>query len=409
MRLLLRMAWRNLWRKRRRTLISLSAAGLGLLLVIFYSGLVSGMMGEAKNQLDNTGMGHVEVYAKGWRPRRPPDVALPDPRALLASLSLPKGAQAGFRVVARGLATSAHGGQGVTLFGVDPALERELSAHLSDIRQGGPLEPDDLRGVLVGEKLAEELRLEVGHKLKVMVQRADGEMGADLFRVRGIFHSISAPISRATIYVNAAAAQKLLGVGEVAHQLVIQLEVPAQADAVAASIKAKLGERAEVVTYTELMPAMKQIEDMMDKIILGMTLFVYLLVGMGILNTSLMSVLERTREFGVMRALGERPSRVVALVLAESFWIAVLAVAIGGSLGLLATWAGSRGTVLDFRGMGESIEWAGSLIRTRLRTGFDPASALEACGLVFVLTLLVGLYPAWRVSKLEPAKALRAN
>jgi ABC-type antimicrobial peptide transport system permease subunit len=95
--------------------------------------------------------------------------------------------------------------------------------------------------------------------------------------------------------------------------------------------------------------------------------------------------------------------------MAESFWIAVLAVAIGGGLGMLATWAGSRGTVLDMRGMGESIEYAGTVMKTQLHTGFNPVQSLKACALVFVLTVLMGLYPAWRVAKMVPAKALRAS
>ncbi|HCF57277.1 MAG TPA: hypothetical protein DFS52_04670, partial [Myxococcales bacterium] len=94
MRLLLAISWRNLWRNRRRTLISMSAAGLGLALIVFYVGWIEGMIGEAKNQLDNTGMGHVEVYAKGWRPRRPVEVALADSKGLLSTLELPAGGRA---------------------------------------------------------------------------------------------------------------------------------------------------------------------------------------------------------------------------------------------------------------------------------------------------------------------------
>lgn len=410
MRLLLAMSWRNLWRHRRRTLISLSAAGLGLCLAIVYAGIVEGMMGEAKTQLDNTGMGHVEIYAQDWRPRRPAGVALEDPRALLAALALPPGAEVGARVVARGLASSAHAAQGVTLLGVDPSAEARLSAHFTDVRKGERLAEGDLRGVLIGEKLAERLQLKVGHKLKLMVQRADGEMGADVFRVRGIFHAMAGPISRGTAFVTAPAAQRLLGVGDVAHQLVVQIDDPGGADALAAQVRARLGRRAEVVTYGDLMPTLRQLESVLEKATLGITLFVYLLVGLGILNTMLMSVMERTREFGVMRALGERPRGVVALVLAESCWIALLAVAAGAALGLLVTWAGANGELFDFsQGIGESFEYAGTVVHSKIHTHFSPVSALKVSGLVFVLTVLVGLYPAWRVSRMEPAKAIRTN
>ena len=409
MRLLLAISWRNLWRNRRRTLISMSAAGFGLALVIFYAGWMQGMVGEAKNQLDNTGMGHVEVYARDWRPRRPVEAALADPRGLLSSLELPADAQVGARVVARALATGAHGAQGVTVLGVEPEQEAKLSAHFTDVRQGERLAAGDRRGVLVGEKLAEKLQLKVGHKLKLMVQGADGEMGVDVFRVRGIFHSIAGPISRATVFVNAPAAQKLLGLGDVAHQLVVQLSDATGAEALAAAAKIRLGERAEVVTYAELMPALIDIEKMMDKVIVVMTLFIYLLVGLGIMNTMLMSVLERTRELGVMRALGERPRGIVTLILAESAWVALLSVAAGTALGLAAVWAGSDGSLLDFSKTTESWDMGGTVLSARVSTAVAVGTTVRAAAMVFLLTTLVGIYPAWRISRLEPAKALRAN
>jgi ABC-type antimicrobial peptide transport system permease subunit len=158
------------------------------------------------------------------------------------------------------------------------------------------------------------------------------------------------------------------------------------------------------------MPAIREIEELMDAMVLGITLFVFLLVGLGILNTMMMSVLERTREFGVMRALGARPGRIVSLVVAEAFWIALLAVLAGTALGLLGTWAGSGGTLLDFSSPGiESWEYSGAVLDAAVRTTAVPAATPMAAGLVFVLTTLIGIIPAWRVSRMEPARALRAN
>jgi len=131
----LAMGWRNIWRNRRRTLISMSAIGIGLLLVIFYSGVVAGVMGSATNDLDNAGMGHVEISAKGYRPRREAAVSMPDPSKWKAPLELPVGAEVGARVLSRGLATSARGNEPVQIFGVIWADEAKLSAHLTLLRQ----------------------------------------------------------------------------------------------------------------------------------------------------------------------------------------------------------------------------------------------------------------------------------
>lgn len=407
---LLVMGWRNLWRNRRRTLINMSAACFGLFLVLVYQALIAGMLSEAKGELDSSGMGHVELTAPGYRQRKVLSTHLGEPKELLSRLELPEGAQVGARVLARGLVTSAHGGQGVAVQGVDPADEAKLSSFFGDVRKGEPLQEGDLQGVLIGEKLAERLKLQVGNKVRLMVQRADGEMGADLFRVRGIFHSIAAPISKGQIFITSKAAQELLGLGPVAHQVVIQLPRAEQAGPLAQTLRAKLGPSVEVLTYAELLPVLGLMEKLIDKVLLAIAAFVYLLVGLGILNTMLMSVLERTREFGVMRALGTRPSRVVALVLAEAFWIATLSVTVGLTLGLWLTYVGSERALVDFsQTAGESVEYAGAYLKTAFRMEFSPGAGLRAAALVYVVTLLVGLYPAYLIAKKQPAEALRSS
>lgn len=393
----LKLGWRNIWRNRRRTLISMSAIGVGLLLVVFYSGMVGGMMGEAKNQLDDAGLGHVEAFAAGYRQRHEVSRTFTVP-------PLGLNAQVGTRVLARGLATSARGNEPVQVFGVVFAEEAQLSSHVRDIRQGAA--PTDDRGVLVGEQLADRLGLKLGSKVRLMVQRTDGEMGADLFRVRGIFHSIAPAIGQHQVYVSQAAARTLTGVeGAAVHQLVVQLENPAQADAVKAQLQQALGAQAEVLTWAELLPVLKRMEALTDNVVFAMAFFVYLLVGLGVLNTMLMSVLERTREFGVLMSLGTRPSRVIQVVLAESFWIATLSVAGGALLGSLLTWHFSRVGVRV--NPAESLQLGGAVISTLVKTKFNPADILKAASFVYAMALVVGLYPASRITKLQPAEALR--
>jgi len=404
----LKLAWRSIWRNRRRTLISMSAAAVGLMLVMIYSGLIAGMLGDAKNQLGTSAMGHVEITAAGWRAKGQPSMAIADPDALIARLRLPAGSSVGHRVIARGLLTSARGSESAEVHGVDWASERRLAAYLDDVRSGALPAVDDARGILIGEEMAKRLKVEVGSKVRLMSQRADGEMGADLFRVRGIFHSASAAISQRRVLISASSARTFLGLGNVSHQLVIQLADASDADLLAATIGAALGKDYETVSYRQLLPILKTLEDLIRNVVFAAALFIYLLVGLGILNTSLMSVLERTREFGVMLALGTRPRRIISLVLAESFWIATLSVAAGGALGLFVTWWGSGHALIDFsKSIGESIDLGGAVVKAAFHTRFSLADALEATGFVYVMALFVGLYPAWRVSKLQPAEALR--
>lgn len=402
----LSLGWRNIWRNKRRTLLSMSAIGVGLFLVVFYAGLIGGMLGNAKSELDNAGMGHVEVHAPGYRARHDVALTIPALESYRDKLALPAGAEVGERVLARGLATSARGSEAVQVFGVDFAAEKELSAHLRDVRQGALPAAGDDKGVLIGEELAARLNLKPGAKLRLMVQRADAEMGADLFRVRGVFHSIAPAIAKRQVFISQGAARELLGLPGASHQLVIQLPDAGAADAVAASLKAALGPSFEPVTWSELLPILEKMEALTANASLVMSLFVYLLVGLGVLNTMLMSVLERTREFGVLLSLGTRPSRILAIVLSESFWIATLSAVAGALLGGFATWYFSR-TGLQITGGGESIELQGSILSTSVKTRFNPLDVVKAASVVYLMALVVGLYPASRITRLQPADALR--
>ena len=405
----LTLGWRNIWRNRRRTLINMSAIGIGLVLTVFFSGLLGGFQDEAKTQLDSSGMGHVELTAPGWRTHRSVKDVLPDPQALRATLALPPGSDVAARLVLRGLASSTHGNEAVEIHGVTFADEVTGADYAHTIRQGQAPAPDDAHGVLVGDELARRLSLTLGSKLRLMVQRPDGEMGAELFRVRGIYHSISSALSRRRVLVTQAGATNLAGV-EGAHQIVIQIQEPGQAEALAQRLRVSLGPSVQVASFYEIVPILKALDSYMDSMILVISLFVYLLVGLGILNTMLMSVLERTHEFGVMQALGTRPSGVVGLVLAESFWIASLAVALGLTIGLSITWYGSHNVLLDYtKVVGEGIEMGGATMRGAFITKFSVLDGLKSARMVYIMALFVGLFPAWRVSRMRPVQALHAR
>jgi ABC-type lipoprotein release transport system permease subunit len=405
----LKLGWRNIWRNRRRTIITMSAIGLGLLVVVVYGGLIAGIMSDAKNQLDTTGMGHVEISAPSWRARRTATALIEDPDAAIKALNLPPGTEVGARMVLRGLVSSAHGNEAVELHGVDWENEKRLAEYVRDVRAGTLPAADDLKGILIGDTLAQRLHVNVGGKLRVMVQQADGEMGAQLFRVKGLYHSISADLSKHRVLVSRAAAEELFG-AKGAHQIVIQLDRPADADVLAARWQKDLGPRFEVLTYAQIVPIMKTLEDYVDSVITFASLFVYLLVGLGILNTMLMSVLERTREFGVMQALGTRPGGIISLILAESFWIATLSVVVGLAAGLSLTWYGSRTALFDMtKSVGESLSFGGVVMGSAFKTRFSITDGLAAARYVYVMALLVGLYPAFRVSRMRPVQALHSK
>ena len=404
----LKLAWRNIWRNRRRTLISMSAVALGLALVLVFGSMISHMMSEAKEQLDNVGMGHVEITAKGWRARRPVAAIIPDEPGVREALkrTLPAGAEVSARLLSRGLLTSPHGNVAVEVQGVDWREERAVAGYLRALRDGAL--PADSEGIVIGDELAVRMKLALGQEVRLMAQRADGEMGARVFRVAGVYHAMSAKIAARRVLVGKGALAALIGVSG-AHQIVIQLDRAADAAPVAAAARRSVPGDVEILTYFEIFPMYAQMEKLIDSATIVMSIFVYFLVGLGILNTMLMSVLERTREIGVMQALGTRPGGIVALILAESFWIATLSVIIGLALGLGIDFVGESGLLDYSKEMGEGIEMGGAVMSSKMRTDVSLHAAAGPAVFVYVMALIVGLYPAWRITRMRVVDALRAK
>lgn len=403
-----KLAWRSLWRHGRRTVFSMTAAGLGLLLAIVAVGVMDGMMDDATARVDRTGLGHIQLHAVGFREEQDPATVLRHPAALLKRLTLPEGTKVSTRVVSPGLLTTAWGSRGAEVLGVDPAAEAQVSEPIRDVVEGEGLDPADDRGILVGRKLAKRLKLKVGGKVRLTVQRPDGELGAELFRVRGFFGGVAASVSDSVAYVTTGAAQKLLGIDDAAHEIIVMLPDSKLADALAPKLRPEAGPDVEVLPLSEFLPFWKDMELMMDTMMFAMIFVIYLMVGLGILNVLLMSVLERTTEFGVLMAVGTKPRQIVTQVLFEGMWIATIAVAVGLALGLAINAYGQAYGLLDYtEGFGEVYEMGGVAMSMKMRTTFSVPRALETAALVWLLTALVGVFPAYRVSKLEPADALR--
>lgn len=404
------LAWRSLWRHTRRTVFCVAASGLGLFFAIVYVGLTDGMVKDANDRVDRTGLGHVVLEAPGFKEEHDVGMTLASPAQLLSRLELGAGRRASARVLTPALVATAWGTRGVELLGVDPVAEAGVSEAARTIVAGQPLAPGDARGIVLGRELAKKLKVEPGGKVRVTVQRPDGELGAELFRVRGLAGGPSATMGGRVAYVTTAAAQQLLGLGDVVHQVVLFLPDGKQADGVAASLRARLGPGVEVRSLGEFLPVWRKLSTLLDVFIYAVIVILYVLVGLGILNVMLMSVLERTQEFGVMLAIGTRPAHVVLQVLFEGVWIACIAVVVGLALGLPVTAYGEQHGLMDYRAeFGEVYEMSGVAMSMQIKTVFSVTRALQTSVLVWLLTVVVGLYPAWRVSRLEPSAALRKS
>ncbi len=402
----LQLAWRNIWRNKRRTAIILTAVVIGVWSMILLGSLMRGMaVGMIKNGI-STLTGHIQIHHKGYRNDPAIENRISDPRVVEDVLRkvLPQDALWSPRVRVNAVASNARHSSGVTLLGIDPASEARISFIGTAISQGRYLKPDEKNGILVGEALLEKFDTRPGRKLVLMSQDTHREIASRAFRIVGTFRAEMEATEKQYVFVNRTASQKMLklddGLSEIAILLPGKPDNPDVTDALKTALPS---EKFEVHTWRELLPFQMAYLKILDGFMWIWYLVVFVAMGFGIVNTTLMAVFERMREFGLLKALGMKPWWILREVLTESFLLLITGMAIGNALGFVCIYALS-GSGIDLSALAAGAEYAGM---TRV---IYPAIALRdilmSNFIVLFLGILVSAYPAVKAARFTPVEAL---
>ena len=400
----LRLAWRNVWRNGRRTAITVLTIGAGLAALLFGQSLVQTIQIQLVDKATGVYVGHLQVVGTGTDDYKFPSVWIENPDPIERAIADIPGVVFERRIVATGLASSKTESVGILLLGVQPEREKEVLTMDSYVAEGRFLgEEED--GVYLGRKLATALGVSLGDEIVIMSSAIDGSMGAELFSLVGIFDSGSHTFDASIAYVRLEAVQRLLAVDDQVNNFVLKLEKPETMLAVQKRLTETLSDKTlEVVTWEEVDPELVGVRDYQDALLSIILVVIFVIVALGILNTLLMAMFERIREFGVLMALGARPSVIRALVLVESMILGGLGAFVGGIIGGgLILYFGNYGLELP---LGEAVGFFMPFDSVLfLRFIWDKhAVALAA---VFATSVLSGIPPALRASRLKPAEALR--
>lgn len=402
-----RIAGRSLLRNPRRTALTLSAAALGFASFLFLNALADGFFLQMVENATGYLTGELQINRRGFRREMDPALSIAQPEEILTrAREDPRVAAASPRVASQAMISSPTQSEGILLFGVDPDSEPKITRLHRKIREGRYLRPGEDHGMLIGRKLADRLGVAPGEKVVVVAQGADGALGSAAFRIDGVFETGNDLFDRTMGLVTLHAAQSLLSLEGRASAIVIALKDRKALAPVAESLKGALsGTPYEAVTWETLLPEVVQMIALTRVDLYFVLIIVFGVAAMGVANTLLMSVMERVREFGVMMALGTRPSQIVKLVLYESAFLGLIGVGIGYVLGLpVISYFGSRG-----------IDFSRYAIAARAIPGMTPRifpTMIWPHGLIAALSLLsigvaASLYPAWRAARLDPAPAIR--
>ncbi|MCK5311324.1 MAG: ABC transporter permease [Desulfobacteraceae bacterium] len=405
------MALRNIWRSPIRTILTMSAIAFAALILVFMLSFQLGSYETMVNSSVKIHTGHFQIQAKGYNEKQNIRYTISSPNDIAANLDKIEKIQSyTFRSNGFSLVSSKSRTRGVLLTGIDPVGEASVSTIETLVKKGEYFDPEDRDKALVGKLLAKHLKVSVNDELTILGQGKDGSIAAGVVTIKGIFSSGIDEFDRSSIQIPLSYFNDIFYMQDSVHEIVCTADSLYDVNSIVSQLENDLAEYQDkreivVLDWKKLVPGLVQgIKlDLVSAIIFYFILIV--VVAFSILNTFLMAILERTKEFGVMLALGVKPSRLLKLVLMESSFLTLAGVVIGGGIGCLLTlWLQSHG--INLEGASDILKEYGmsGIVYPKLSI----ISALAGPLAVLFITLCAALYPAFKVKKLKPVEAINS-
>ncbi len=397
-----KMAYRNLGRHRRRTLLSTLALAMGTALLMFIAAFFQGEMRSSMETTLRLNTGHLQVKNANYDPDKLSvawEYLIENPEQVAAQIeALGQVQSATPRLLASGIVSASDESVGVQIMGIVPDSSAN-DPYRNGLLSGDFLTADDREGIVIGYPLAESLGLNVGDQLNLLVNTSEGNVDEQKFTVRGIFSTGTTSYDKGVVFLPLAKAQSFSGATNHASMIFILLNDREQADAVSAAIK---GEGYQVETWRELNELLVLINDFSNAYLTILNLIILGVTATVIVNTLLMSVFERTREIGILSAIGMKGRQIIALFLAEATLLALSGITFGSLIGwAISAYFSKVGVYFGDLGMSNDM-----LLNDRIYTELTLDSAVNLIVTAFIITIIASLYPARMASRMEPVEAL---
>ena len=381
------------------------AIAVGLAALIALDALVVGMKENMIVNATNTFLGHGQIHAKGFKQTFEVDNTIKNFKKTVSGLNSEEKIKSyTIRTETVGMLSSAFNVETVMIFGINPETEKDISQIETAVTKGKFLENSNQNGLLIGEKLSQILDANIGDRIVITVAQAKtGELSQELFRVSGIFKFSSKEMDAKIAFINLDKSRKLLGIGDNAHEIAFTFNKLSDMDDPLLNFWSKYSDSGnEALPWTELLPGIKAAISFSSFTTLIMGGLLFAVVALVVMNTLFMSLFERMREFGILRAIGTRPFRMAAMILAEAGVLCLLGVATGIVLGLGLSGIASV-TGIDYTGM----EMGTICFREPIRPVVSIKQVVLFPVCVAVFTLLASVFPAISAAKLTPAEAMK--
>jgi ABC-type lipoprotein release transport system permease subunit len=404
--LYLRLAWRNIWRHRRRTVIIMMAMAFSLALMMFYDGLIDGFNQAIYGNAIRVLGGNIQIHAAGYREKVDSNPLIPladDTAVVKAALSQPNVLAAARRIQTGGLVSNREGAFSISIIGIEPDVEKPVSLIYEHVTAGRWLAADDQDVILIGKGLADAMNIKVGDRITMVGSDIHKQNRQRTMTVGGIYDIGISTIEKQTVYISLAEAQDLFGLRGQSTEVDITLKKLGQESAVISALTPMLpGYEVEswVKNYPEFTSAISQKNGVMNIF----SVIIVLIAGIGILNLLLMAIYERTREIGLLGAMGLKPRQIAALFVLEGAMIGVVGAVAGVVLGLMLN--GALGKVgMDYSQFANVADYM-ALISGKVYPSLGLNNLLNRFLTVVIISTLAAWIPAREASRREPAEAL---
>jgi ABC-type lipoprotein release transport system permease subunit len=403
----LKLAWRNLLRNKRRSLIAGTAIGLGLAALIFVDALILGMEKNLVHSATASFLGEGQIHREGFRQTQDAELVINRMDEVTAGLEREEiVAHFTTRVITFGMITSPANVSAVSVVGVNPSTERNLSQVDDAVVEGSFFSEDQERDIIIGGKLAETLEVGLGDRVVLTVAQAHtDDLGQEMFRISGIFSFSIQEMDRGMVFIQLKKAQEMLALGDGVHEIAMQFTNIGYGRNEGLDFWKRYSQFGNVAQgWTKILPQLKAVFELSKFSIFITGLILFGVVALGIINTLFMSLHERMFEFGVLHAVGTRPFRIAQLVIFEAGALALVSIVLGIFMALVSTYISAK-TGIDYTG----VEFAGVTFRELLYPVMHLSQYTFYPFWVFVFTTIVGIYPAVHAARLSPADAMRRS
>lgn len=406
MTLYLRLAWRNIWRHRRRTLIIVLAMGLALALMMFYDGIVAGFNQAIYGNAIKVLGGNIQVHAQGYRAKadQTPLMPLADDQSVVeAALANPEVLAATRRINTGGLASSREGAFAVAITGIEPEKELEVNLAAQNVVAGRYLTATDGDMVFIGKGLADAMGVQVGDRMSLTGRSTHQQMRTRTMTVVGVYDLGMPDIEKRTIYISLSEAQSLYDLNGQSTEVAIVLKMLGQEPSVLSRLRPALPGY-EVESWETNFPELQAALGSKGGVMNIFSVVILMIAGIGILNLLLMAIYERTREIGLLGALGLRPGQISILFILEGTLIGLVGVVAGVIIGLLINGVLMR-VGIDYSAFSNVTTYM-ALIGGRIYPSWGVDKLLQRAVTVAIISALAAVVPAREAAHREPAEAL---